>query len=167
MYQKGADARSPMYFVYWIQSGRRAYIGATVDPRKRLRQHNGELAGGACRTRDRGPWKFECVISGFRTWKEALQYEWAFKYYSRRCRSVRTRRNALDTLNTRDRWTSHSPLAAEVPLRIDHSPTQYSNNSSPRSSASGAAVSSVRRDKPARKARKCRNFRKTLHGVTY
>ena len=35
-----------MYFVYWIQSGRRAYIGATVNLQKRLRQHNGEIAGG-------------------------------------------------------------------------------------------------------------------------
>ena len=113
------------YFVYWIQSSNRAYIGATVDPPKRLRQHNGEIAGGAARTRNRGPWHFECVISGFRTWKEALQYEWAAKYYSRACRGVCARRKALEALKARERWTSNSPLACEVPLSMEYKPSAY------------------------------------------
>ena len=114
-----------MYYVYWIQSGRRAYIGATVDPQKRLRQHNGEITGGAKCTRGRGPWHFHCVISGFRTWNEALQYEWAAKSCTRGSRGVRSREEALERLNLRTRWTSNSPLASEVPLVVEYTPTGY------------------------------------------
>lgn len=126
----GSDEANPVhggsvYFVYWIQSGPRAYIGATVDPRRRLRQHNGEVLGGAARTAGRGPWHFECVVAGFRTWREALQFEWAAKYHSRRCRSVPRRRSAIEALLLRDRWTSNSPPSSEVPLRLLHSPLEF------------------------------------------
>ena len=113
------------YYVYWIQSGPRAYIGATVNPTKRLRQHNGEIKGGALRTRNRGPWHYHCVITGFRTWKEALQYEWAAKYYSKKCRSIASRQLAIEQLNQRERWTSNSPMSCDVPLNNEYSPLQY------------------------------------------
>lgn len=113
------------YYVYWLQSASRSYIGATVDPARRLRQHNGEVKGGAARTRGRGPWRFHCVISGFRTWRESLQFEWAFKHHSRTCRSVATREDALRQLMARERWTSNSPRASEVALVVDFDPVQY------------------------------------------
>ena len=106
-----------LFFVYWIRSGTRHYIGATVDPKRRLRQHNRELLGGAKKTR-KGPWYFHLIISGFRTWREALQFEWAFKYFSRRARTIRDRESVLHTLFARNRWTSNSPLAADVPLIV-------------------------------------------------
>lgn len=107
-----------MYYVYWIQSGNRNYIGATVCIERRIRQHNGELAGGARRTRGRGPWSKRCVVTGFRTWTEALQFEWAFKRISRYSRKTQDRRHALDVLTCKERWTSNSPLSSEVPLDI-------------------------------------------------
>lgn len=107
------------FFVYWIQSERRNYIGATVSPERRLRQHNGCLTGGARRTCGR-TWRFRCVILGFRTWREALQFEWAFKRCTRRCRSDATRVSALNSLLARERWTSNSPRACDVPLVVDY-----------------------------------------------
>lgn len=106
------------YHCYWIRSGRRNYIGATVNPQRRLRQHNGSLVGGARRTRG-NRWHFACIISGFRTWREALQFEWAFKHATRRCRCSGTRRAALSRLLKKTRWTRNAPLAAEVPLQVE------------------------------------------------
>lgn len=148
------------FYVYWIQSGSRAYIGATVDPRKRLRQHNGELSGGAKRTRNRGPWKFQRVTTGFRTWQEALQYEWAAKYHTRRCRSISSRRTCIDALNQRERWTSNSPLAVEVPLVVEDDPVQYGEP---------PAVYEPK-EFPLKSGSRVKNgkrFKKRLHSVTY
>ena len=133
-----------------------------MDPAKRLRQHNGEIAGGAARTRNRGPWHFHCVVSGFRTWKEALQYEWAAKYHTRRARGVDARREALEALTRRDRWTSNSPLAAEVPLTLEYLPTAY--GAPPVDYHRSQAPPLAARQK---KRRPRSGFRKTLHSVHY
>ena len=106
-----------VFFVYWIHDNHRVYVGATVDPARRLRQHNGELVGGAKRTQG-GKWSFHLLIYGFRTWIEALQFEWALRYVFRRCRTTATRQAALDSLLLRPRWTSKSPLARDVPLLL-------------------------------------------------
>ena len=37
----------------------------TNNPRKRIRQHNGEIEGGAKATRNKGPWCFISYMSGF------------------------------------------------------------------------------------------------------
>lgn len=145
------------YFVYLIQSKTRFYIGATVDPTKRLRQHNGEIAGGARRTHNRGPWHYECVISGFRTWKEALQYEWAAKYYSKLCRGVVSKRAAIETLNSRDKWTSNSPPASEVSLSVEYSPSKYGFPSH-----TYAPVASL-----PRVVKRSTRFKKRIAGVSY
>lgn len=110
------------FFVYWIRAApNRHYIGATVDVSHRLRQHNGQIAGGARRTAGRGPWSVECVVSGFRTWREALQFEWAFKFRTRRQRHVGPRYEALRELMCSERWTSNAPLARDVPLQVTQS----------------------------------------------
>ena len=48
-----------MYFVYILSEigGNRTYIGYTVNLQRRLRQHNGEIVGGAKATRGR-KWEF-------------------------------------------------------------------------------------------------------------
>ena len=114
-----------MYYVYWIAAGARNYIGATVSPERRLRQHNSELTGGAYRTHDKGPWSYVCVVSGFRTWKESLQFEWAFKFACKRVRSKQNRILALETVIQMPRWTSNSPPASEVPLTVDYDIMKY------------------------------------------
>lgn len=69
---------SKSYFVYLLTSltTRRTYVGYTVNLARRLRQHNGEIKGGAKYTRYGRPWKMVCYVAGFPDNITALQYEW-------------------------------------------------------------------------------------------
>jgi len=68
------------FYVYFLRDGRRSYIGFTVDVFRRLRQHRGELAGGARYTKSwRNPPQLVAYISGFPTNRIALSYEWHAK----------------------------------------------------------------------------------------
>ena len=145
------------YFVYWIISNRSSYIGACVKPERRLRQHNSEIVGGARRTRGK-LWRFHCVISGFHTWRQALQYEFAFKHISKNCRGIQSRQIALEKLMQKERWTCNSCLASEVQLTYEYSPTKY-----------GLPPEILPSPKFAKKTKTTtsRKWKKNLHGVKY
>ena len=63
------------------------YVGATIDPDRRLRQHNKEISGGARATGMRVEqgltWKRACYISNIPEWRTALQIEWRWKQLGR------------------------------------------------------------------------------------
>lgn len=67
------------------QSENRTYVGITTNLKRRLRQHNGEIRGGAKATRGRGPWHVVFEIQHLpKTF--AHQLEWAVHRLGRRNR---------------------------------------------------------------------------------
>ena len=80
--EKTEKTNKPSY-VYLLESSNGAtYVGATVDPDRRLRQHNHEISGGAhatgAKVKKGEIWNRICYIAGFPTWSAALQFEWRF-----------------------------------------------------------------------------------------
>ena len=90
-----ASGRDYYCYCLFTEDLRQTYVGATVDPDHRLRQHNGEIVGGARRTKmglgQGHVWKQACVLRGIPTWTAALQIEWRWKQLSRtRCGAIRS-----------------------------------------------------------------------------
>ncbi|KAF5221988.1 hypothetical protein ECC02_004969 [Trypanosoma cruzi] len=83
------------------------YIGYTVDPIRRLRQHNGEIVSGAWRTKRRGrPWELLCCVSGFGEDRIALKFEWCWQHPTKSTR--------LKTQMTQLRGVHRLPYAVGV-----------------------------------------------------
>ena len=57
------------------------YNGSTNNPKRRLRQHNEEISGGARYTHGRnGGWEINALLTGFTDHKNALSCEWRIKH---------------------------------------------------------------------------------------
>ena len=60
---QGCKNAAAVWFVYvLVSTGGRTYVGIATDVARRLREHNGELAGGARATRGHRPWAVERVV---------------------------------------------------------------------------------------------------------
>jgi predicted GIY-YIG superfamily endonuclease len=83
------SAIEPKWHVYLLLNSAktRTYVGATIDPDRRLRQHNGELVGGARATAG-DSWTRVCLVRGFPDERAALQFEWMWKHLTRKLRSA-------------------------------------------------------------------------------
>ena len=105
---------------YIIENKGYTYIGVSNDVDKRLRAHNGELKGGAKYTTGKGPgWKHVCIVHGFPTKIESMQFEWAWKHVKpRNAGGVINRIKKLIILLNKERWTKNAPLASTMPLTI-------------------------------------------------
>jgi predicted GIY-YIG superfamily endonuclease len=71
------------YYCYLLVSEETGYtyVGITNNLRRRIRQHNGEISGGAKRTRANRPWRIHCFVGPFQTKGSSLSFEARVKYY--------------------------------------------------------------------------------------
>ena len=111
-----------MWSVYCLQTldrkhnqKQKTYIGATLDVHRRLKQHNGLLSGGAKATKGR-IWTRICHVTGFPNERSALQFEWAWKYMSRKVDGsyLQKRFQALQYLISLEKATSKADPMPEV-----------------------------------------------------
>ena len=80
--------------------------GRRKDLRRRIRQHNGEIKGGAKSTRG-GNWTYLFHCEGFESWRQALSFEWHLKHvrkYRRGQDPVSRRWKCVHILLNQDRW---------------------------------------------------------------
>jgi len=108
------------YIIYHTGCGA-TYAGVSPDPVRRLRMHNGEICGGAKYTTSKGPgWVHVCLVSGFPTKQNSMQFEWAIKHVApRNVGGLESRLRKLGILFRKEQWTSKSPMADSVPLEIE------------------------------------------------
>lgn len=107
------------YYCYIIRSTNPAfsnstYNGSTNNLVRRLRQHNGEIVGGAKATRGKGPWVYIAIWEGFQSHREALSCEWRIKHPTNsrkrppQYNGVKGRIKSLSLLVGLDCWTNQS-----------------------------------------------------------
>jgi len=132
-----------MSYVYLLVSTNgNTYVGATVDLERRLRQHNKEIKGGAHATGIKvsqgETWERAAHVSGFPDWQAALQFEWRWKYLSRKypvqMNPLERRMKALKELLALERPTTKAiaysewPEKPEVHLETENAKKYYENN---------------------------------------
>jgi predicted GIY-YIG superfamily endonuclease len=92
-----------------------SYIGITINLNRRLRQHNGELVGGAKATRKSKEWYRVCYVKGFPSHVDALQFEWKWKRLSRYKRKIEDKIICLLELLSLEKSTVNSRPFASYP----------------------------------------------------
>ena len=114
---------------YIIKNEKYTYVGVSNNVEKRLRAHNGEIKGGAKYTTSKGSgWKHICIIRGFPTKIESLQFEWALKNVApKRAGGIKNRIKKLEILLNKERWTSKAPLSETMPLTIEWKDEEHRN----------------------------------------
>ena len=116
--------KKPKHYCYLLRSLNqkflaKTYFGYTTDVNRRLRQHNGEIAGGARKTINFRPWKLVMYIKDFPDWHNALQFEWTVNH----CKRSQYPKNLNEKLDRiwnvlcLDFWTNNSTYY-QVPLTI-------------------------------------------------
>ena len=117
---------SKNHYCYILQNddNQRTYNGYTVNCVKRLRQHNGEITGGAKSTRCSKTCKYICIVSGLPDNINALQCEWRIRkpFNRRRTKAYCCPEGRIKGLNHvlhLDKWTSNSiPNGFPIEVKI-------------------------------------------------
>ena len=108
-----------MWYCYILRStnplfSNLTYNGSTNNLIRRLRQHNGQIGGGAKATQDKGPWEYYAILTGFEDHNEALSCEWKIKHPTgkklrpKKYCGVLGRIESLNIILSLDNWTSKS-----------------------------------------------------------
>lgn len=79
---------------YCLLSKSKTYVGCTNDLDRRLQQHNGQKSGGAKATKGRS-WIRVLSVIGFPTQQAALQFEWMWKYLSKKYKGAPLQKRCL------------------------------------------------------------------------
>ena len=116
-----------MFLVYLLRNDNKSYIGYTNDFKRRLRQHNGEIKGGAKYTKMYGKsqWKYLVLIEGYPNMENALQCEWRIKHpegkkRSRKWTGPKGRLLSLNEILKLEKWTSKSVINnSDIKLKIN------------------------------------------------
>lgn len=113
---RSSSTNDPSYCCYILihcPGGHRTYCGSTNNLQRRLRQHNGELKGGARYTTRFGKqcWKLLASVSGFCGRSQALSFEWAMKHsgIARRGTPLESRVAQLQAVIAEGRWWKRYP----------------------------------------------------------
>ena len=110
------------WYCYLLKSetNSKTYVGATCDPDRRLKQHNGLLSGGAKATKGY-LWLRVCLVGTFPTERDALQFEWKWKNVSKKQRgnALERRMKALEILLASEKSTKNArPFSEYEPLTV-------------------------------------------------
>lgn len=109
------------WYCYFIKSEcGKTYVGSTNDIVRRLRQHNGEIVGGAKRTHANRPWSYFAVLTGFPDHINVLSCEWCMKNKTpRNIRGVSGRIKAIETSLEMSQWSSRCLyMNQSLPLKL-------------------------------------------------
>jgi predicted GIY-YIG superfamily endonuclease len=108
------------YFCYILQSttSNKTYVGMTDNIQHRLRQHNGEIIGGAKYTTAGRPWQIVCYVGGFTTRNEALRFEWRMHHWKINkkfngqvsLKGLNRRYQLLEILINSGKWRKDQPI---------------------------------------------------------
>jgi predicted GIY-YIG superfamily endonuclease len=108
------------FTVYMIHAGNKTYIGYTVCQKRRLRQHNKELKGGARATRVASGWQYFCTLSSADwTSVRAQQVEWIAKHPTRQRKCPAKYRGVHGRVASLIDLCSHVPEPLTIRLRPD------------------------------------------------
>lgn len=108
------------YTCYIIENKRSTYVGITNNLKKRLRQHNSEITGGARYTKMKGPgWNYVCLIHNLDK-ISAMQLEWAIKHEKPiQASGIFNRIKKLTNILNKDKFTSKAKLITEFNLYVE------------------------------------------------
>lgn len=114
-----------MCYTVKSESNSITYVGKTNDMHRRIRQHNGELQGGAKKTSGKGPWTPFIVVKGFHWEHHCLQFEWALQHpWDKKLkkkisvRGIAGRCKALEHTLAKDKFTSSAPKSTKFTLQV-------------------------------------------------